>query len=428
MEQSHPHSFKHFSHPHSFKLFFRRYKFLLIPLAIPCLALLGFVIWLVHDHLETRRLDATSVVYSDNLTAEFGVKTQVSDFIAHLDGSMVDDFTIDTSKLGPVDVEFEYHNIKNKKRRANFTIEVQDTTDPIVYGRDLYVVETNYDGDLTNLMLSGDNADDHPERKIVGKYDLKKAGDYQLQYSITDASGNQTQHPFTLRVVKPAKSSNSQPTSSDNADTGLPIADVIAAHKNGNTEIGIDVSSWQNDIDWDKVHSAGVEFVMIRVGYQAEYNGEFVLDPKFKSNITGALAAGLDVGVYFYSCASSVDEAERQANWVLEQVGDYPLTRGVVFDWEEWNDFNRAGISFYTLQKMADTFLATVEAHGYEGLVYGSKNHLDNFWSQNEHPVWLAQYYDYPTYNRPFQMWQLTDTGKVPGIAGYVDLDVRYKY
>lgn len=386
----------------------------------------AFVIWVVHDIVETRRLDATSVVLSDNLTAEFGTDVKVSDFLWHLDGSIVDDVTVDTSQIGPVEVEFRYYNVKNKKRTYKFTVDVADTTQPVIYGQNSYTVDVGYDGDLTNLMLSGDNADDHPTREISGKYDLNKAGDYTLEYIITDASGNIARQPFTLHVVKPTASSSGQSGSSGSA-IGTPIAGIIDLYKNGNTEVGIDVSSWQGTIDWTKVRAAGVEFAIIRVGYQAEYGGEYVLDKTFQDNIAGATAAGLPVGVYYYSCADSVDEARRQAEWVLEQVGDYQLALGVAFDWEEWNDFNRAGMSFYTLQKAADTFLSTVEAAGYDGMLYGSKNYLDKFWQRNTYPVWLAQYYDHPTYSHPFQMWQLTDTGNVPGISGYVDIDVRYR-
>lgn len=84
-------------------------------------------------------------------------------------------------------------------------------------------------------------------------------------------------------------------------------------------------------------------------------------------------------------------------------------------------------MSFYTLQKAADAFLGTIENAGYSSMLYGSKNYLERFWQRNTRPVWLAQYYDRPTYNRDFQMWQLADTGIVPGIDGYVDLDIRYK-
>lgn len=387
----------------------------------------SFTIWLIHDSIETRRLDETSVVLSNDLTAEFGSEVKASDYIWHLDGSMASDMVIDTSQLGTTAVEFQYYNIKNKKRTKQFTINVVDTTRPTIYGQNLQVVNTGYTGELTDLMLSGDNFDDNPTREINGQYDLNKAGDYALEYVVTDASGNTARRSFTLRVIEPAPELNRQPSATNTVEKGTPIAEIIENYKNGNVEIGIDVSSWQGEIDWAEAKAAGVEFAMIRVGYQVEYGGEYVLDKYFQENIAGATAVGLPVGVYFYSCANSTSEAENQAKWILEQVGDYPIELGVAFDWEEWEEFNHAGMSFYTLQKVADTFLGTIENAGHSGMLYGSKNYLERFWWRNTRSVWLAQYYDRPTYSKSFQMWQLTDSGAVPGIDGYVDLDIRYK-
>jgi len=406
---------------------FRRRKFLIGVVIVVVLAL-GFTIWLVCDIRENRRLDAESVIFrADRQTVEFDSALKISDFLAGLDGELVDDFAVDTSTLGTHETKFQYRNVKNKVRTMKLNYKVVDTAKPVIYGQNAYTVEIGYDGDLTDLMLSGDNADDHPTREISGKYNLQKTGNYTLEYIITDASGNRTSQPFVLRVVKPSAGSSGSSNTSSNTNNGIPISEIINQYKNGNTEIGIDVSSWQGAIDWKKVRAAGVEFAIIRVGYQAEYGGEYVLDENFAANIGGALDIGLPVGVYFYSCADSLDEARRQADWVLEQVGDRPLALGITFDWEEWHDFNRAGMSFSTLQKVADTFLSTVEATGYQGMLYGSKNYLDKFWQRNTRAVWLAQYYDRPTYAQPFQIWQLTDTGTVPGISSYVDLDVRYK-
>lgn len=405
-----------------------RRKFAIGIIFIGVLLVVGSATWLVHDIIETRRLDATSVVLrADRATVEFSSDFRVSDFLVSLDGTLVDDIAVDTSSLGPQEVEFQYYNTKNKKRSYKFTFDVVDTTKPVIYGQNSYTVNVGYDGDLTDLMLSGDNADDHPTREISGKYDLNKAGDYALEYIITDASGNSAKQNFTLHVVKPSASSSGGSSTISDTNTGTPISAVIDLYKNGNTEIGIDVSSWQGKIDWERVRAAGVEFAIIRIGYQAEYGGEYTLDQNFEDNITGALAAGLPIGVYYYSCADSVDEARRQAEWILAQVDNRPLELGITFDWEEWNDFNRAGMSFHTLQKAADTFLSTVDSAGYSGMLYGSKNYLDKFWQNNTRAVWLAQYYDRPTYSQPFHMWQLTDTGTVSGINGFVDVDVRYR-
>lgn len=378
---------------------------------------------IAHDIAENRRLDATSVTLKDTdyLTVPFGTKVKVSDFLEHLNGSIVDDFDIDTEALGPQEVTFEYINIKNRRRKNTFNITVADVTPPRIYGQSNYTVTRGYEGDLTALMLSGDDLDDHPIREIIGEYNLDKIGNYPLEYRITDASGNSTSHFFTLSVVEPNPGSGaSTPPSST---TGTPVAKIIQQHKTKDTKIGIDVSSWQGDIDWNAVKNNGVEFALIRVGYG--YEDQCFLDQKFQANIAGAIAAGLPVGVYFYSYAASTDEARNQATWVHEQIQDYPVELGVVFDWEDWSDFNQYGISFRTLNQIAQAFLDTTANNGHKATLYGSKYYLERFW-QPTAPVWLAQYYDTATYIGEYWLWQLTDSGKVDGISGNVDVDIMY--
>lgn len=378
---------------------------------------------IAHDIAENRRLDATSVTLKseDYLTIPFGTEAKVSDFLEHLNGSMVDDFTIDTNTLGSQEVTFEYINIKNRRRKSTFTITVADVTPPRVYGQSNYTVTRGYEGDLTNLMLSGDDLDDHPVREIIGEYDVNKVGNYNLEYRITDASGNSTSHPFTLTVADPRPSPDSSAPAT--AVPGTPITQIIQQHKTKTTKIGIDVSSWQGDIDWTAVKQSGVEFAFLRVGYG--YENQCFLDQKFQANIAGATAANLPVGVYFYSYAENTDEARTQAEWVHTQIKDYPVELGVVFDWEDWSNFNQYGLSFRTLNQIAQTFLDTITNHGHKATLYGSKYYLERFW-QPATPVWLAQYYDIATYAGKYWLWQLTDSGKVNGISGNVDVDVMY--
>ncbi len=389
------------------------------------IAIIGIFVGILiaHDIAENRRLDATSVTFKDAeyLTIPFGMEAKVSDFIEHLSGSMVDDFAIPTDTLGSQDITFEYINIKNRRRKKTFTITVADVTPPRVFGQNAYTVARGYEGDLTNLMLSGDDLDDHPIREIVGKYDLNQVGKYSLEYRITDASGNSTSHPFTLNVIEPTP--NTGNTSAPTTNTGTPIKEIIQQHKTASTKIGIDVSSWQGDIDWSKVKATGVEFAFIRVGYG--YNNENFLDAKFQANIEGATAAGLPVGVYFYSYADNTAEAEAQAEWVHAQIQNYPVELGVVFDWEDWSNFNQYDMSFRTLNQVAQTFLDTAACYGHQTTLYGSKYYLEQFW-QPITPVWLAQYYDTATYGGEYWIWQLTDSGNVNGISGNVDVNVMY--
>ncbi len=382
----------------------------------------------IHDIEETKRLDATSVTLTEDLTVAFGEPAQVSSFITDLQGSMVDDFSVDTNSLGEQEITFEYINSRNKKRPYTFKINVVDKTAPTIYGSNSYTVALNYDGELTNLMLSGDDLDDHPERQIAGNYDLSKVGSYNVEYVITDASGNESRQPFTINVVKPT-TSNSGSSNSSSAPK-LPLSEVITEFKNDKAKIGIDVSSWQGNINWQKVKSAGVEFAFIRIGYQVGYGGEYVLDKYFTQNIENATTVGLPVGIYFYSYADSVAEAKSQAEWIAEQLDGYTVELGVAFDWEDWSNFNLTGMSFHTINRVAATFLDTLVDKGYQGLLYGSLNYLRRIWQPEKylegHAVWLAQYYTEPTYEKSFRFWQLSSSGRVDGITGDVDLDIMY--
>lgn len=394
-----------------------------LPCLVLALALGGSIALGIYlDYQEDQRIDAAAVTFATDLTIEYGQPAQVSDFLAQLNGELVDDSSINTTTLGPQEVTFEYVNIRNKKRQRTFTIEVVDRTAPEIFGGNVYTVYVDYAGDLTNLMLSGDDLDDHPQREILGDYDLSKTGSYNVEYSITDASGNTAKHSFTLNVVQPDPDAVTPTYIADK----LPLSEVISEHKTPRTKIGIDVSAWQGEIDWPQVKAAGVEFAFIRLGYQVEYGGEYYLDRYFEQNIQNATAAGLPVGVYFYSFADSVAEARRQAAWITEQLQDYPVELGVAFDWENWSDFNNAGMGFHTINQVAEAFLRAVESHGYPSLLYSSKNYLELIWQPDLAEVWLAQYYDCVTYDGKYKFWQLSSSGQVSGIYGDVDLDIMY--
>ena len=204
------------------------------------------------------------------------------------------------------------------------------------------------------------------------------------------------------------------------------IEDIIKEHKKENTKIGIDVSKWQEKIDWEKVKSSGVEFAIIRVGYQTKYDGEYIIDPYFKENIEGAIKVGLPVGIYFYSYAKTEKQAIEQAEWIKEQISGYEISLPIAFDWESWTSFNSAGMSFNTINKIANAFLDKLVDSGYKGMLYGSKTYLINIWKPTKHDTWLAHYTNKTNYDGDYSIWQMCDTGKVNGIKGNVDIDIMY--
>ena len=148
-----------------------------------------------------------------------------------------------------------------------------DQTAPIIVLDDTYVVKTGYDKNLVDVIMSADDIDPTPKREILGSYDLNIPGEYKLTYRIEDNSGNTTSKDFVLKVK-------------DNyvySEKDIKFEDVIKNHKNDNTKIGIDVSKWQEKIDWKKVANCGVEFAIIRMGYQNGFDRRIKFRPIFFS-------------------------------------------------------------------------------------------------------------------------------------------------
>jgi len=135
---------------------------------------------------------------------------------------------------------------------------------------------------------------------------------------------------------------------------------------------------------------------------------------------------GIPVGIYFHSYAKTPNQAIEQAEWVKEQISKYDITLPIAFDWESWNSFNKTGMSFYTINKVANTFLDKLAEYGYKGMLYSSKNYLTKIWYPTDHETWLAHYIDKTDYEGEYSMWQICETGRVNGIEGAVDIDIMY--
>lgn len=198
------------------------------------------------------------------------------------------------------------------------------------------------------------------------------------------------------------------------------------------TRTGIDVSVYQGEIDWETVKNDGIDFVIIRLGFRGYgESGSMNLDRNFTANLEGAIAAGLDVGVYFFSQAITVDEAAEEAEFVLSYLEGYELTYPVVFDWEVigTEDARTYGLDTETLCACANTFCSMVEEAGYEAMIYLTSyaGYIKYNLSQVvEYDFWFAQYSDVPEFYYDFQMWQYSSTGSVNGISGDVDLNLQF--
>lgn len=198
---------------------------------------------------------------------------------------------------------------------------------------------------------------------------------------------------------------------------------------NVNLVHGIDVSAHQGAIDWDKVSADEIDFAIVRAAYRGYTAGSLNRDSMFDVNIHDAARAGLDVGVYIFSQAISVEEAIEEADYLLDIIAPYQITGPVVFDWEVIGTKNARtyGLDTETLCAAANAFCRRIAQAGYTPMVYFNpycgyvKYDLSEIM---DYDFWFAQYKAQPDFYYNFQMWQYTSSGKVDGITGNVDLDV----
>lgn len=198
----------------------------------------------------------------------------------------------------------------------------------------------------------------------------------------------------------------------------------------GNTRVGIDVSKWNGDIDWDRVKNAGVEFAIIRAGYRGSVSGSLVEDPYFETNMRGAAASGIPVGVYFFTQAVNEVEAVEEASAVLRLIQEYQMDYPIFIDTESAGGDGRAdSLDVETRTLVCEAFCRTIVNAGYRAGVYGSRNWYNNYLEtrrlENYH-IWLAEYRSVPIYQGYYQMWQYSSKGKIDGIEGNVDMNISY--
>ncbi len=195
--------------------------------------------------------------------------------------------------------------------------------------------------------------------------------------------------------------------------------------------VGVDISKYQDYVDFVKLKKAGVDFVMIRVGARGYGSGQLVLDEYYTDNIKRATDADLEVGLYFFSQAVSVEEAVEEANMVLENIGEYEVTYPIAFDMEFIeNDTSRIDVLSKTEKTtITKAFLDTIEAAGYNAMIYGNKEWLIkeiDMSKLTDYDVWLSQMKDIPDYPYKFTMWQYKNDATIDGIAGYADLNISF--
>lgn len=195
---------------------------------------------------------------------------------------------------------------------------------------------------------------------------------------------------------------------------------------------GIDVSKWNNSINWNSVRNAGIEFAFVRTSYRGTETGKLATDPTAATNMKGAAAAGVKIGAYIFSQAITKAEAVEEADYLLQTVKGYNITMPLVFDFEYYDGgrLSKAKLSDRQRTDICLAFCDRVKAAGYTPLVYANYSMLKNDLYASEitakYPVWLARYNSTASYDGAYDFWQYTSTGRVSGISGNVDMNYWY--
>ena len=281
-----------------------------------------------------------------------------------------------------------------------------------------------------------DDVDRDVDLSMIGTVDESHTGTYALKVTLKDDAGHTTSKDMEVKVIEKPSSDDSEDTeNTDNTDDKQKeendhntesFEDFKKAYKTDKTSVGIDISRFQEYVDFEKVKEAGCEFVIMRIG--GFDRGTYYTDKYYYDNMARAKAAGLKVGVYWHAEDSSVDDVNASVRYLMEILDDTELDFPIAYDWEDFENFENYGMNLKDINMCFEAFANSVEARGYQACLYSSLNFLENTWKNEEdHAVWLAHYTTSTTYDGDYYMWQHANTGRINGVDGDVDLNVLYK-
>ena len=295
----------------------------------------------------------------------------------------------------------------------------QDKSAPVfLYFQSSPQVKIGSTFDVHKYVGYADDLDRDVDLEVSGTVDTSKEGTYSLKLTLTDDAGKKTSKNMDVKVAAsfPGGSGSSKKEE---------FSDFISKYKTEETSVGIDVSRWQETIDFDKLKAAGCEFVYMRLG--GYDNGEHYTDRYFPANLAGAKAAGMKIGIYWHSEDCNAEEIKASVEYLTGVLNGEKLDFPVAFDWEDYKNFEQYGMNLQDLNNLFVYFQNELEARGYTACLYGSKNALLTIWTlPRKGPSWLAHYTSATNYEGDYFMWQHSCTGRVDGINGDVDLDILY--
>ncbi len=303
---------------------------------------------------------------------------------------------------------------------ANIDTRYEDKNPPVfLYYRGTPQIKVGGSFDIHKYIGYGDDVDRDVDLKVEGSVNTGVEGVYSLKITLTDDAGRTTTKKMDVSVVSDTSSGSSGESKKED------FGDFVANFKTPDTYVGIDVSRWQEDIDFTRVKAAGCEFAYMRLG--GYDNGEHFVDRCFEANRKGARDNGLMMGIYWYGEEGSAAEVKASVKYLMDVLGGEALDFPIAYDWEDYRNFETHGMNLHDLNDRFADFEREVEKYGYKACLYGSKNALINTWThERKNPVWLAQYNVEPTYEGSYFMWQHSSVGRIDGINGDVDLDVFY--
>ena len=363
---------------------------------------------------------------------------------------VTEDGLLKTDEIGTQTVTIEYKYKGFRKYKYDIQYRVVDSVSPIFIStqnisKTFYVNEASEKDveEIINKLNYADNYDIHPVLDAKYEIDFSRAGSYVVTLTLKDSSNNETEKKGVIEikerpVVDPkakkeeVKTEEPVEEKEEEEDNAILFENQIATYKTLGTMVGIDISKWQGEVDFQKVKEAGCEFVIMRIGVMKDKDSELVKDKTFDTNYRNAKQAGLKIGIYVYSEANNVNTAISNAEFIINELNGDKLDFPIAFDWESWSYFNSMEMNLHMLNEMYEAFSKRLEDAGYETMLYGSQNYLNNAWmTLKDYKLWVARYSEqHPEITnggREYIMWQNSNTGKIDGIDGEVDFDIYYK-
>lgn len=308
----------------------------------------------------------------------------------------------------------------------------------VVKGSDKKEAESVMHTDNIAVQEQGTGSADDAEQAIA-EDDLTSGNDEEIVQSseAEDQEREQEQDSVESQDPQDANMSAEQGTEVDVSEL-LSSGSVTETNQ---VTIGIDVARYQGTIDWAQVAASGIDFAMVRVGYRADASREICADTNAKYNMQEAQKNGIKIGAYFFSTATSAEEAKEEADWVADYISQYQITYPVAYDCEGFDQSGSAQFNLTNAQRtdIAIAFLQEINNRGYTPMFYASMGELsgnakwDTTRLEGTYRIWVSQYPSAPypqtgksSYSGVHAMWQYTNRGTVAGIGRPVDVNVAY--